>query len=250
MQTEIETLRAERFLNKRPQARQLKIKLQQDINFNLHQALPLCILLANDNIYPWYYENYVQLYSTHTIRKYVAGAFIVDENTSNIEERGVVALNFLATPYRWLKAFTLKPFLGGDPDDILDFIIRSLNLDCYLKIEVDEHHLPNKARYKKDCFIHPTLIYGYDNLSQKLMGIGYDQNMFFSMQTFDYDDFSKAYASAKQVFDPLNSGLVTLIKPKAIGHKYAFSVERFLKELYHYLYSIKDSEKAYYLFSF
>lgn len=41
---------------------ELTVKVQKNINCYLFNAYYLCILLAYDNMYPWFYENYIQLY--------------------------------------------------------------------------------------------------------------------------------------------------------------------------------------------
>ncbi len=41
----------------------LKINLQRDINTYLSCSLPLCIILVNDNIFSWFYEHYIHIFS-------------------------------------------------------------------------------------------------------------------------------------------------------------------------------------------
>ena len=46
-----------------PHMQNLPVCLQKDINAYLSNALPLCIILADNRLLPWYYEHYVQIYS-------------------------------------------------------------------------------------------------------------------------------------------------------------------------------------------
>ena len=56
-----------------PQSLELSVTLQNLVNVNLDHALNLSIVLADDNLYPWFYESYVQLFSVRVLRRQIAG---------------------------------------------------------------------------------------------------------------------------------------------------------------------------------
>jgi hypothetical protein len=234
--------------------RELPVTAQNYINTNLDQAFPLCIVLTNEKTLPWIYESYVQLFSTRLFRKNVAG-FRELTNADETEEPGVadITLGFQARPLsEWLKAAYIKEFLGAEPEDIIAFIIRSINLGCYLRIEVDEFYLPNKKPYGLRQFIHPILIYGYDNNSGIVMGIGFDAQGFFTKLSFKFEDFRRAYQSSVSVVEAKLNGrpLVMLFKFRVVRDTYPFSLERFTGELDDYLRSKKNSKESYHLLKF
>jgi hypothetical protein len=240
-----------------PKSLELKVTLQNLINVNLDHALSLSIILAHEEIYPWFYESYIQLYSVRLLRRRVAGFIeIVSERERRGDEAENVVVLFLATPGAdWLDECHVKMFFGSEPDDIISFILRSINLGCYLRVEVDEYYLPNKRSYGRRQFIHPAMVYGYDNEHRTLKILGFDANGYFTKLTFDYDDFRRAYESAR-LANPDSSvsrGLVLLVRMKTLKplrSRYPFSVKRFLREMENYLSSRVDSAKKFSLTTF
>jgi hypothetical protein len=239
-----------------PPSRELRIVTQNTINVNLEHALSLSIILAREETYPWFYENYVQLFSIHLFRRYTAGLTqIVPQDELRGDERAEIILQFALRPGSfWLREVYAKKFLRSDPEHIIQFIVESINEECYVRIEVDEYDLPNKRRYKRQHFIHPALVYGYDYATKTLLALGFDSKTVFTKLTFGYDDFSRAYASARALAQSDSSTrkkpLVGLIKMRNVRARYPFSLERFLKELEGYLFSSMDSARKYDLVNF
>lgn len=238
-----------------PPARELKVTLQNIMNSTLGPAIDLSLVLTSKEIYSWFYESYVQLTSLRLFRRRFGGFVeIVPEDQLRGDEVENIVLNFTAEPAKtWLNECLVKEFFGSDPDDIISFIVRSINLDCYLSVQVDEYHIPSKRSHGRREFVHPTLVYGYDNETRTLLALGFDTKGIFTKLTFSYDDFRRAYASAKRISQnsPFNRPLVTLIKVKTPQrHRYPFGVGRFLWELEDYLSSTIDSAKRYKLTSF
>jgi hypothetical protein len=239
-----------------PPARELRIAAQNLINVNLEHALLLSIILAHEETYPWFYENYVQLFSLRLFRRYVAGIVqLVPEAELRGDERDEIILQFALRPGSfWLRECYLKKFLWDDPEHILRFIVASINKGCYLRIEADEFYLPNKRRYSREHFVHPTLIYGYDNTTSTLHALGFNAQAFFTKLTFRYDDFSQAYASARALAQAdattRDDALVGLIKMRGRRARYPFNLDRFLQALTGYLSATFDSAKKYDLLNF
>lgn len=63
----------------------------------------------------------------------------------------------------WLHLFNLKQILGYTPEDIIAFVVGLIHRGCYARVEVDESLLPGKKAYGKLSYVHPTLVYGYDD---------------------------------------------------------------------------------------
>ena len=240
-----------------PPALELRVTLQNLVNVNLDHALNLSIVLADEHLYPWFYESYVQLFSVRVLRRQIAGFVeIVSENDRRGDETENIEVNFVANPgSRWLNECHVKMFLGSEPDDIISFIIRSINLGCYLRVQVDENYLPGKRSYGRRQFIHPAMVYGYDNESRQLKVMGFDAKGFFTKLTFSYDDFMQAYESARRLNPDtaVSRGLVLLVRPKKPrdkGSPYPFSVAMFLTQLNNYLSSRIESSLKFDLTAF
>ncbi|PYG85757.1 hypothetical protein LY28_03177 [Ruminiclostridium sufflavum DSM 19573] len=219
-------------LEKHPESKDLEVVLQKEITIYLHRSLPLCIVLAFDKYKPWYYSNFIQIFSY-------------------TNERGYIELNYLEP--RDCASEILDMICLGFPllkhvNNIIDYIIENINMGYYLVINVDEYYLPNKWACNKIHFIHPSLIYGYDNQTQQLKAIGFNQNIFQEI-TFDYSQFSEAYDNGKIHYK--NSApwsewsAIQLMRPKNFEAEYPFSLENFIRELKNYLFSTGDSKKLY-----
>jgi hypothetical protein len=232
-----------------PRALELEITLQRRVNVVPEHAFPLCIILADEKTLPWFYENYVQVYSLHLMREKADGfSRVVAPDAAAGATVETVVLHFFARPAKsWLKQWRPKDFLGSDPEDIFDFAVRTLNAGCYLRVELNEFHLPSKQAYGRYNFVHPSLVYGYDHDAREFLGIGFNEQGFFAKQVFGYDDFARAYASAREMAarDWPEKPLLLLFKNVPPRDPYPFSVGRFLGELRDYLDARVGSDRAY-----
>jgi hypothetical protein len=232
-----------------PRALELPVTLQNRVNVVPEHSLPLCIILADEKTLPWFYESYIQVYSLHLAREKADGFSRVaapdDPGGRTVE---TIALHFLARPAKsWLKQCRPKDFSGSDPEDIFDFAVRTLNAGSYLRVELNEFHLPCKKAFGKYTFVHPSLVYGYDHDARRFLGIGFDDKGFFTKQTYGYEHFAKAYASAREIAtrDWPERPLLLLFKNVPPRDAYPFSVQRFLYRLRGYLDARVGSDLSY-----
>ena len=201
------------------EANKLKIKVQRDITTYLHRSLPLCAILACEDYYPWYYQHYLQIFSI----KY---------------GNGFCRAEFLEPKNNFSEVFdeTYIPFSEMESSQsIIEFITDKIDLGYYVTVYVDEYHLPGKSSYNTSHFVHPSLIYGYDNKDKKLMAIGFDAEGIFRELTFDYYSFTRAYEDGKHYYREFapwaEMEAVQLLKPKRLEKKYNFIAEKFMDEI-------------------
>lgn len=236
-----------------PRVRELTVALQNLINYTLDHAMGLSVILARKETIGWFYESYVQLYSLRVFRRPVSGLHdMVEESDRRGGEIESIDVHFAVMSGRkWFHECLVKKFFGHDPDDIVSFIMKSINLGCYLRLELDEYYLPNKRSFGRREWVHPLLIYGYDDEREIVMALGFD-TVSFTKLTFEYGDLRRAYASAKRICQtpPRNKALVSLIHMWEPPRPYPFSRRRFLRELEGYLYSTIDSAKKFTLTTF
>ncbi|HJT28605.1 MAG TPA: hypothetical protein VJ784_14430, partial [Pyrinomonadaceae bacterium] len=236
-----------------PRARELTVVPQNLINYTLDHAMGLSVILACKETHGWFYESYVQLYSLRVFRRPVSGLHpLVEESDRRADDIESIAVHFAVMSGRkWFHECLVKKFFGDDPDDIVSFIMRSINLGSYLRLELDEYYLPNKRSFGTREWVHPTLVYGYDDDRQVVLSLGFDTKVFTKL-TFEYSDLRRAYASARRIAQApsRNKALVSLIRMWEPLRPYPFSRKRFLGELQSYLYATIDSAKKFALTTF
>ena len=217
-----------------PEVKELKIKIQRDINVYIHRALPLCIVLADPNLYPWYYEHFINIFA-HT------------------EHDGRILLDFLENyaPYRdAIGEISLGKDLMEKETDIIRFIIEKINQGYYLNIAVDEYYLPGKEKYQKIHFIHHELVYGYDNFEKKVKALGFIEGGIFDESTFTYNAFAESYEQGKLYYRESAPWTfrtaVQLFYSYGYNAPHPFNIHKFLTELHNYLSATGDEETIYY----
>lgn len=220
-------------MNEYPQSIELKVVVQRNITVYLHRSLPLCAILPYDKYLPWYYSNFIQIFSYVDKKE----KFIIDYMepcSCSGEIMHVVNLAFHLLKHK---------------ENIINFIVEKINLGYYLIMFVDEYYLPNKWAYQTSHFVHSSLIYGYDSEKEQFLAIGFNQNMIFTKMVFDYTNFEEAYESAKIYYKDsapwCELSAIQLMRPNNFEEEYPFSNERFLRELKDYLFSIGDARRLY-----
>lgn len=201
--------------------KQLKIKYQRDITTYLHRSIPLCAILSDERYYTWFYEHYIQLF------------FITYNNSFS-------RLEFLEPKNNFEDIFDEKYLTYNEQQsDIIEFIEKSIDSGTYLTINVDEYYLPQKGSYNEHHYVHQSMVFGYDKSERKLMALGFDTNMVFKELEFDYDNFEKAYESAKTNYKLTapwaETEAIQLLTPKQTAREYKFDLNRFMEEMYKYI---------------
>lgn len=205
--------------------KKLKMKPQREVTTYLHRSLPLCAILSHDHYYPWFYQHYIQVFSITYQNGFSRLEFL--EPKSNFED----IFEEMYLTYEGIE----------DGRDIVGFIKNKIDSGFYVSIYVDEYYLPQKGSYKKHHFVHPSLLYGYDENNKRFLAVGFDSEMIFGAIAFDYDVFKEAYEGArlnyKQSAPWAETEAVQLLRPKEILRPCEFDIKRFLEELYNYMNS-------------
>jgi amino acid adenylation domain-containing protein len=222
------------FLIDAPEAKELKIEIQRDITVNRHRALPLCIVLADPKLHPWYYEHFINIFSS-----------VDPEDNLTLDFLEIWAL------YRdVIGEISLGAEFMNKETDIIRFIIEKINHGYYINIAVDEYYLPGKERYQKTHFIHHELVYGYDNAARTIKAIGYDAGGIFDQSRIPYDVFLESYEKGKMFYQEsapwtLRTA-VQLFYSNGFDTVHPFDINKFLKEIHNYLSSTGDASIIYY----
>lgn len=217
----------------KPDTKELKVVLHNDIVTFLCHSLAICIILADERIHPWYYEHYVKLYT-------------------EIQSNGMLIMDFLElrAPYNEVIQEVYMGYeLLKDVPDIIDYIVDKINLGYYAIVNVDEYYLPAKKAYKNQHYVHHSLIYGYDNSKRELKAIGFNAEQMFAKMTFDYDMYREAFESGKLHYRGsapwAETNAIELLRLRDFIQEYPFSLEKFTNRLEDFANSKEDLQVIY-----
>ena len=160
--------------------KELKMKLQKQVNSYLYRACPISIILCYDYI-SWLNSHMVQICA----QVYGDGYTAIDYQEEYFFYKDV--LEFSHKGYKQLSSI----------ENIVNYAIERLDEGNYLNIFIDEYYIKTKSTYMKQHFVHETFIYGYDNQKNCFMGMGFDNNGLFNTYYIEYEIFLKAFESAK-----------------------------------------------------
>ncbi len=212
---------------------ELPATAQNEITTYLHRSLPLCAILANDNYMGWYYSNYIQIFSYRDAKGFLEINYL-EPRDSFVDIADVICLGY---------------HLLREVDSIVDFIKEKIQLGYYLIINLDEYELSNKHDYKKNHYVHASIVYGYDDETRQVKGVGFDKDRLFTGLLFDYNELNVSYTSSKVHY--LNYApwcawsAVQLIKLKSPERQFPFSKRKFMLDLYDYIHSEADEYRIY-----
>ena len=217
-------------MNSSPIVKELKVKVQKDVTTYLNYSLPLCAILSDSNLYAWFYEHFIQIYTLTDNDGNLWIDYLEDRNFyKNITEYEIYGCNELKSV-----------------ESIINLVTNRINLQYYVIVYVDEYYLPGKESYRKSHFLHQLMIYGYDNENKTLKTIAFNKNKDFIETEYTYEQFVESYEEAKIYYDLspvwVTNETLELIRIKAID-SYEFNTQLFLKELKCYLSNQGDYSK-------
>ena len=75
---------------------------------------------------------------------------------------------------------------------ICDFLIRSLLLNRYIYLCVDEFYLNKSINYNKEHCIHDLMIYGFDDMENIFFCAGYDKSLHYKDLQYTFEEIIKS----------------------------------------------------------
>lgn len=179
-------------------------------------------------MYPWFYENYVQLY-------YNPDKFL---RFLNIKEVWFDFYGGYTEPRRFLACRGIH-LNDLEQVNILDFIKESIDSNCYLYTYIDEYYTRLQG---KNHFVHDIFVYGYDEENQKILVIGFDRKMNFTNYGVDFNQFKTGFDNgvrmAKLTDQWKGANYCLVIEPKLEeDYRYEFEMDSLLAALSDYLNS-------------
>lgn len=220
---------------------QQPIELQQEIITHLYDSLPLCILLANKNLKPWFYNHFTSLYIEYT------------QDINGYSHHDIrYAENGIYIDYCSFKdVLTYNPVYGENVylhSDIIDFLKENIKAGNYTIVFSDQYELPQTMYFHSYHLDHEVLVYGYDDEKQCLNCVMFDENSKFTSVDVPYDDFKRAYKALYSNLAEHDADFwvylkyIYLIKP--LPFQYEFSLPEFIHEIQKYCYGNMDAYRC------
>lgn len=200
---------------------ELPIILQQERIARQVFALPLCAILTNENLIPWYYQNFVELYFTDNHINYVGLDF-----------------QFLGYNYDMFLSYRFN-IDYRQYKTMVSYLIGKLQEQFYAYLNVDIFYIPHTPNYRKRHFYHDILLYGFDNQKKCFLGVYYDDEGIFNRHDIPYSDLKKAFQHIKDCSEfPKEQYDVTLFNFDNLSVPFRFDLKAFTTSLYNYVNSV------------
>ena len=190
-------------------------------------AYPLSIILSHEEAWPWFYSNFIQLYSINRME-------ITMHSHGDFES------------YPWLAVKELDQDRFSSDEELLRLIIRSLNNEEYVYLFVDELFVENTTPYQKYSFIHDILINGYDFDEKVVYVSGFSKNRSYSFFSVSFNSIAKA--SISSTTKKLHNRLITLKYRKYRYENYTylsynFDIHNIIEQLEDFLNNRNSSQR-------
>ena len=131
----------------------------------------------------------------------------------------------------------------------------SIRLDCFLNIWADEYNLSCSARFQKYHFVHPIIVYGYDNEKAVFNTWFFDILKGYRAVEINQEDFENAIENVHQHYleggrnDETLSKTVMVFKVSDTIPSLPFNLQVFISQLKDYLYSQNNDLLKWYTLS-
>lgn len=201
------------------------INTQKETNINFY----LSMILSDEAMYNWFYERYINIAICDGIVD-----FIDNMNYNSIIDQ--------VRSYSWDEL---------QQCDLLSIVRNSICSDGFLMLWVDEYDLPCSIRKGKSHFVHPILVYGYDDESEIYNAWFFDINGGYRTVEIAYRDMTialydvKEYYTHEGLFEAV-SHTVYLLRVNKIFPRLPFDITIFLRQLKDYLYAQNNAMTKWY----
>ena len=176
----------------------------------------------------WFLERYVNIFMNSTIIDYI----------DNVNYSGALVSHRI---YNYDEVQSIG---------IINIIENEVSKNHYMHIWVDELYIPHSFRYNKCHFIHPLMIYGYDEETQIIKSVFFDIFKGQILIDINYQDMINATLNLESYYhiggsdNAIKETVSVLSIPNHI--KGIFHIDVFAKQLSNYICCITDSNTDWY----
>lgn len=201
--------------------------VKSPITQHSNYAVPLSIILAYDNFFPWYMQNFVQVFSADNIGISKFGIYYND-NAPAFHE--VMEIS---------KYYDEEVYLI---EDIIHFVKKKLNTNIYVELAIDSFYIKGKNKYRQRHVQESCMIFGYDDFEENFFAFSYNSDLIFSEIRISYVDVQDAFFSIVQnritkinEFIDKGASIIRTRTPKKINTE--FDIIIFISYIEKYLFS-------------
>lgn len=189
-------------------------------------AFPLAILSKREECEPWIFNNFIQ------------ACFHKDYNNAPVPSYFYI-FDFAINP--WLQVQRLqRDIIKSMNINIIELIKNAIDMEYYVTLNVDEFYIPERIAYQKFHHTHDILVHGYDDETETLMVLGFNEKMSFEVTTVRYWEFQKAFENLDHIKNNCHQLFLYKYNPEG---KYTFNIPLLIESLEDYLYSRNTSNK-------
>ncbi|OZY86395.1 hypothetical protein CBP51_05040 [Cellvibrio mixtus] len=141
----------------------LPVLAQQMVKSYTQFALPLCVISTDERFHPWILKEFTRIKSSKAISK--------NGNHFRYQMDHAYDTNLLKMDYQHV--LDIAKYYWVDIDNPARFMISKLEEGYYIHAQFNEKHLSVKKSFRKKNHVHPTLIYGVDELNKVFKGVGF-----------------------------------------------------------------------------
>ena len=120
-------------------------------------------------------------------------------------------------------------------DNVVEFVIDSINLGNYICLDFDRYYLENTFWYKQKHLLHDLFVYGYDSDKQVVFFAEYLEHGRYTHSEMSFDEFITGCESAFNTEHEANINGFELIKPR--DERYDFDIRKVTDGIVDYLSS-------------
>ena len=198
-------------------SRELPINLTKDITISCGYVFRISVILSNENFYPWYYENFIEL----------------------VLNPWTIKANYIVNYKDILEELIFGTDMINSDEDIIAYIRNKIDEGYYAILLYDEYYIPNKNCYMKRHFVHEVLVYGYDDFECTMQTISLYGYQGYLKVSIDYTIFNEAYIKGRLFNNNnlLSKRIVILLKKKDVDI-YEFNLKKYITSLDNYINSV------------
>ncbi len=220
-----------------------KIPVQEPpVTSYMFYMYPLSIMRPHAAFTPWICSNYIQLYHyNNRDLKFYVSPFSPKGGKKNSY--------YVACPFLEIQNLE-QSMITRARDDVIQFVIASLDEDWHVQLDVDYFHLPSTAPYQQFHFLHEVLVSGYDDNNETFEISGYDKSWKYHVATIT---FSELFEAVSTVDKTLNDNAYPVDQsdesPKVFLYrsdndkKHEIDIGQMYESLSDYLESVNTAEK-------
>ena len=171
-----------------------KIPVQEPpVTSYMFYMYPLSIMRPHAAFTPWICSNYIQLYhyNDRDLKFYVS-PFSPKGGKKNSY--------YVACPFLEIQNLE-QSMITRARDDIIQFVIASLDEDWHVQLDVDYFHLPSTAPYQQFHFLHEVLVSGYDDNNETFEISGYDKSWKYHVATITFSELFEAVSTVDKTLN-------------------------------------------------